>query len=149
VQIREAEPGDIHHLYSWRIDEVSRMMSMDSNPVTLEEHIVWFNRSLLNPNRKIYIGVEEDTRIGVCRFDFSTNGGYAEVSINLNPAARGKGFGMLLLSAAIAEYRDLKCCTLIASIKKENIASIKIFERCSFVLLSESDLFYTYINKGN
>lgn len=139
--IRKANKGDCKEIFRWRNDPESRDMSIDSEHVNYEDHYEWFLKSLSNPDRELYIGEIERERIGICRFDFNSESLTTKVSININPASRGKGFGKSLLVYAIDEYELEKQTVMIAQIKKHNIASVKIFEYAGFVLSDDGELF--------
>lgn len=145
MMIRTADLSDLQDVFDWRNDSFSRSMSLSSEAVSLNEHIDWYQRSLKNPNRRIYIGLINDLKVGVVRFDFNEDTGQSRVSINLNPLLRGKGFGFSLLSKSISVYKQSKDSTLIATVKKENYASFKIFTKCRFLNKSEDDLCYHLI----
>lgn len=56
--------------------------------VTAEEHEKWFNDSLKNPGRVIYIGESENgSKAGMIKLD-SKDSDIAEISINLAPEMR-------------------------------------------------------------
>jgi RimJ/RimL family protein N-acetyltransferase len=124
--IRTADLSDLQDVFDWRNDHFIRSMFLSSEAVSLNEHIDWYQRSLKNPNRRIYIGLINDLKVGVVRFDFNEDTKQSEVSINLNPLLRGNGFGFSLLSKSISVYKQSKDTTLIATVKKENDASLKM-----------------------
>ena len=143
--IRDADISDLKDIFEWRNDFLSRRMSIISEMVTLAEHNQWFQNSLKNPRRRIYIGLIDDQKIGVVRFDLNVDASQSEVSINLNPKLRGNGYGYTLLSKSIILYKQSNDLSLIARIKKGNKASIKIFSRCKFRIKSEDDSICTLI----
>ena len=58
---------------------------------------------------------------------------YSEVSININPAERGKGYGKQLLYRSLRIYLSNKKRILRAKIKEDNIPSIKLFTSLGFL----------------
>jgi phosphinothricin acetyltransferase len=58
--------------------------------------------------------------------------GVAEVSVYVAEAARGRGVGAALLAGLVAESAQNGLWTLQAGIFPENIASIRLHERCGF-----------------
>lgn len=143
--IRAADLSDLQDIFEWRNDSFSRSMFLSSEAVSLYEHIYWYQRSLENPLRRIYIGSINNIKVGVVRFDFDEDADQSEVSINLNPLLRGKGFGVTLLSKSISIYKQSKGSTLIATVKRENASSLRIFSKCGFHKQSEDDLYYHLI----
>jgi len=142
MKIRPADLSDLQNIFEWRNDETSRSLFHSSGTVTFNEHTDWYQRSLKNPHRKIYIGLISSLKVGVVRFDFDVDLGQTEVSINLNPQLRGNGYGFTLLSKSISLYELNNGTTLKATIKKGNSASLKIFNKCNFYKKSENEFFY-------
>ena len=58
--------------------------------------------------------------------------GVAEVSIYIDPDLQGKGAGTSLLNALIQESEKQGYWTLQSGILQENLASIRLHERCGF-----------------
>ena len=54
---------------------------------------------------------------------------------------RGKKNSSNLLSGSIAIYLKKKKITLTATVKNENLASLKIFKQCGFLINSEDHNF--------
>ncbi|MBT8585688.1 GNAT family N-acetyltransferase [Polynucleobacter paneuropaeus] len=142
--IRDAESSDSEDIFLWRNDPSTRSMSTCEQKVTMNEHEKWFINSLLNPERKLYIGVTEAIKVGICHFRYHTNKEFAEVSINLNPEVRGRNLSFELLKKSINKYKASNICQLKATIKKDNIPSIRIFHQCDFRKISEDSNFYVF-----
>lgn len=139
--IRPADLTDLQDVFEWRNDAYSRSMFQNSEVVSLNEHINWYKRSLTNPNSRIYIGSINDLKAGVVRFDFDEDTEQSKVSINLNPLLRGNGLGLTLLSKSISIYKQSNDATLIATVKRENSASLRIFSKYGFHKKSEDALY--------
>jgi L-amino acid N-acyltransferase YncA len=136
IGLRAADKSDCEDVYAWRSDIVSRSMSFNSNIPSYEEHSLWFNSSLNNTDRKLYIGEIGSTKIGVCRFDHNTKSGVVEVSINMNPKCRGRGYGKRLLASGMRAFQKIYKTEFLAKIKPENLASLKIFKSLGFQEIS-------------
>jgi len=65
--------------------------------------------------------------------------GVGEVSVYIHPEARGKNVGTQLLQALITESEANGFWTLQAGIFPENIASIKVHEKCGFRLVGRRE----------
>lgn len=134
-------------IWEWRNNSHTREMSIDSNFVNWDDHEVWFEKSLNNKNRFLYVGSHLEFKgilVGMSRFDFNEHSNSAEVSINLNPDMRNKGLSAPLLLASIEEFKKYKKSLLTATVKKENLASIKCFEKCGFQLVRQDEVFNFY-----
>lgn len=145
MQIRKATSEDSHDIWSWRNDPVSRAMSKNTDEVPWESHARWYDSALANPRRFLFVGYDENQRkIGMCRLDVVAEG-VAEVSINLSPQMRGRGLSSPLLAAAIQAFWVEKAGTLIkATVRNQNPASLRCFEKCGFVLQSREGDFNHY-----
>lgn len=142
MDIKDVANDDLLDIFVWRNDPISRHNSICNNKVSLDEHKNWFENSLLNPLRKIYIGIIRNEKVGICRFDKEKQMNSAEVSINLNPSMRGKNLSYDLLSNSLDIYKKNNQIKLTATIKKDNRASLRIFQKCNFIIVSEDINFY-------
>jgi len=132
IKIRLATISDCKSLFDWRNDEISRAMFFNESSPSIEEHNIWFEKSLSNVDRTLYIGELGDEKIGMCRFDFKQSKLFAEVSINVNPTSRGRGLGKKLLFESIECYLVKNKHNLLAKVKPNNLASLKIFDSAGF-----------------
>ena len=146
MKIRQAIQDDSEDIWYWRNDAITRNMSFQTKEISKDENLDWFTSSLASKDRLLLIGFDEFSKIGICRFDLSTSSKIAEVSINLNPANRGKGLSKELLTLSIKFFLSKHDNPIIARIKKQNIPSIRLFESCNFILSSQNktDLLYDY-----
>lgn len=132
VSIRRAQSSDSSALFSWRNDPATRAASLNTSEIAWDEHVKWFSVALHNPKIVFYIAtnsaVSADS-LGMCRFNISDQSDCAEVSINLNPDFRGKGLAQQILHESLVSFsKEFPLVEeLTASIKKENLASLKIF----------------------
>jgi RimJ/RimL family protein N-acetyltransferase len=164
VLIRPAQQDDCDNLWHWRNDLVTRTNSLNTEAVPFDQHCKWFEAVLSDPNQFLLLGVlvkppspENQAKIGMVRFDVVPVNDFdcaiqkmvvgvskAIVSINLNPEFRGKGFSVPLLSKAIEFFKqdiglassNNKISYIEATIKNENKASIKCFEKVGFEAVS-------------
>ena len=137
MKIREANVDDSNDIFEWRNDPITRQMSFDSDVVTFSTHNKWFENSLHNKNRYLLIAEEEGRKISVVRFDIKEEKSTAEININLNPLERGKGLSSTVISKSISYFNIInnkRIKTIIAKIKKKNIASKCSFMKCGFKL---------------
>ena len=140
VEVRLASKSDSYYIFKWRNDDLSRKMFHKSERLRWDDHSKWFESSLSNPNRCLLIcESEKSEQIAIVRFDICDNN--AELSINLSPLKRGKGYASKCLSSAInyVEMNFPLVSELFAEIKTINLPSRKSFERVGFNLFDERD----------
>lgn len=101
--VRRALPTDARDIWLWRNDACTRAMSVSPEEVAWGAHTAWFEASLDDRSRSLYVGCLGDgsRKVGICRFDLDPGTGLAEASINLDPAMRGLNLSRRLLAAGI------------------------------------------------
>lgn len=138
ITLLRATGNDSKNIWEWRNDELTKQMSITTESIGWEAHSDWYEKSLVNPNRYLYIGyINHNEKIGMCRFDLDTKSNIAEVSININPQYRNKKLSSQLLSVAIATFFEQYKVDLVATIKKINIGSIQCFTKSGFTFERE------------
>ncbi len=131
LALTRATPEDCECLWRWRNDAETRANSLNSKDIAWEVHKAWFGKALQDPARIIFVARVGEVAVGMCRFDIGAEA--AEASIALDPAMRGRGLAVPLLSRAVACFREDTHLPLLATVKAHNTASMRCFERCGFV----------------
>ena len=142
--IKKASSIDSEDIFRWRNDKNTRLMAKNSKEIDRGIHEKWFTERLADRNCYLYLGIKNKKKIGVVRFDYDAIKKQSEVSINLNPEERGKKLSVVLLQQSILKYMKINKFSLISTIKKNNIASKKIFKKCNFSYMESSDLYDYY-----
>ena len=142
--------SDCQEVFEWRNDRITRLMSSTSEVVLWDDHLRWYECSLTSENRLLLICEAKDKvnscKLGIVRFDFVEDGRMSEISINLSPSVRGKGYGKECLKKAIFYMADeWPMCNLIsAKVKKINETSKRVFEQVGFSVVAEDDVFWKF-----
>lgn len=135
--IRKAVISDCIDIFAWRIDPLSMDMFFDSSPIKYSEHEAWFLNALEDENCFIFVGEICGDKVGVVRFHLNRDKSEAVISININPKARGRGYGKSLLLGSVRKMLNTHDIMLNAHIKSENIISQKLFEFSGFKVVSQ------------
>jgi UDP-2,4-diacetamido-2,4,6-trideoxy-beta-L-altropyranose hydrolase len=137
VQVRLAQAEDAKRVFEWRNAEKTRRFFRDPKPLSIAEHLEWFQRTLMDSKRLLLIGEVDTVPTGVLRYDLDN--GSADVSIYLNPALHGRGLGTRLLAAGehwLLETRP-EIQRICAEVLSDNLVSRRLFigagfeERCA------------------
>ena len=144
MKITKASNNDSLDIFQWRNDPLTRQNSVNTDPVSLKDHNQWFNEVLNSRNTELLIGIKDSIKVGVCRFSLNNLSNSVEVSINLNPLMRGKRISKKLLEDSINYYLKNNKVMLTATIRIDNIPSIKIFEELNFIKTKSTDSFNYY-----
>lgn len=137
---RDVLPEDCDWILECRNDLETRAQSFESSPITLTKHREWFANSLTNPSRKIIIIEHAGERICVMRMDLIDEV-TVEISINIAPLCRGKGYGTRIVTEA-GRYAKLwrnEMEIIIAYVKQSNVASMKCFLKAGYNQLECSE----------
>jgi RimJ/RimL family protein N-acetyltransferase len=133
VSLRPAAAADEGLLLAWANDPVVRAAGFQPEPISADTHHRWFMQRLAEPaSSRIWIGLEDDTPIGVVRVDMAPDGTLV-VSISLDPAQRGLGKSRPLLEAGLSAARAaFPRARFRAWIRHDNSASVALFEGAGF-----------------
>ena len=137
MQFRDATIDDLPvvvEIYNSTI--ASRMVTADTEPVTVEEKHEWFYQHNA-ATRPLWIIQNEALEImGWISFqDFYGRPAYkgtAEISIYLSEQSRGKSYGRKSLEYAIEKCADLRIHTLLGFIFEQNLQSLRLFYSLGF-----------------
>jgi RimJ/RimL family protein N-acetyltransferase len=133
VFVRLAKSTDAEIVWTWRNHESTRRFFFDSSSISLQSHVDWWSRSLLNSSRIILIGYSNGQPFGVVRFDVDKHT-EAIISIYLNPAMTGKKMGGVLLRMGLdwIKQSHFEIDQIVAEIIPENVTSIRLFQSAGF-----------------
>jgi RimJ/RimL family protein N-acetyltransferase len=102
---------------------------------TKEEHSLWYEAAMADPERIVMLIRVDGIEVGVLRFDFRPNDGSIEISIFVTPDSQRRGIAgaALRLARALAPG-----ATLDAWIDPRNTASLMLFQRSGYVRISST-----------
>ncbi|OBA01907.1 hypothetical protein A9P44_23405 [Paenibacillus polymyxa] len=139
MELRSATLNDSIFIFNLRNDLDTRKNSFVMDEIPYEEHKNWFEKSLEIKTRKILIAYENKVLVGVIRLDLKSDN-EAVISISIDPSLRQKGYANKIL-CEIENYttswnNEIKVLT--ALIKPSNIASVKLFSKRGYTVVSEN-----------
>ncbi|MDM7932011.1 UDP-2,4-diacetamido-2,4,6-trideoxy-beta-L-altropyranose hydrolase [Tabrizicola sp.] len=140
LRLRAAVPDDAQTVWNWRAGLAATRAFRSPEVPPLAAHLLWFNRALNTPSRRLYMA-ETTLPAGHLRLDDAELPGEATISILLDPAARAQGLGAALLAAAEAEARRLHLTTLRAEVHETNAPSCALFAAAGYVRTGQDDGF--------
>ncbi|PSL28914.1 GNAT family N-acetyltransferase [Chitinophaga ginsengisoli] len=112
-----------------------RMVTADTEPVTVESRIHWFN---VHSPEKRPLWMVEDNGVTVGWASFQSfygrpaYDGTCEISIYLHEDQRGKGYGKTILRYAMEQCPSIGVHTLLGFIFAHNLPSLRLFEQLGF-----------------
>lgn len=137
-ELRYVQTSDFQTTFGWVNDPAIRKYSFNKKQVSLREHANWFFTTLENPNIDYYLFEVQGTSAGSIRFDVEEDK-IAKINYLLDPNFMGKGLGSDLLKEGINFLKKNRptIIKVYGHVFKENIGSVKIFEKLSFHKVSE------------
>jgi RimJ/RimL family protein N-acetyltransferase len=136
--LRNAKIFDSELTFRWATNPVIRKFSFHQEEIKWENHQEWFKVKIADNNCEYYILNEKGKGIGSIRFDISEELN-AKISYLIDPVYHGRGYGRIILDEGIKRLKtrrkDIK--KVFGLVKKENIASIRIFEGFDFQTMAE------------
>lgn len=141
--LRKATDTDSEITYDWANNTATRKYSFSKDFIPFDSHLKWFVEKVKASNCYYYILIKNTFTFGSIRFDI--NNKIATISFLVSPDHYGKGIGSILLKKGLEEFEKVVLFEQIHCVQgyvlKENIASIKLFERFGFTAENESNMY--------
>lgn len=139
--LREAKTNqDALQLFDWVNDEEVRKNSLNTDQISIIDHLNWFQAKINSETTKIYLLTDKfDSAIGQIRVDKRND--YYEIDYSISNAFRGRGFGNKIVELLITQMGNVN---LLAKVKKSNKPSIKVFINNGFKLYKEENELVVY-----
>ena len=135
INFRKAKKEDVRLLFDWSNDTLTRQNSYQSEEIVFSDHEKWFLKKIKDNNSLLLIGTTNNIPVGLVRFDIKEEN--TTIGITLDKNFRGKKLAPKLLTEASKIYFKDFTNPILAYIKKENIASVKSFEKAGFAYYKE------------
>lgn len=147
IYLRRVKETDMKLLFDWRNNELVRKNSFCVDPVEWNEHVKWFNTTLVKSSVLFFILICKEQEVGQIRIDLELDN-TAIINYSIAEKYRGLGYGKQILHLAETElYERFKNKYMLkALVKENNISSQVAFERLGYILQNTNrDIFKTYI----
>ena len=140
-----ATDKDAKLLFDWANDSSVRLHAFNNEPIKWEEHLEWFQLKLKSVHSKIFILYLRNKPTGQIRFDYIKD--CWEIDYSIDKLFRGKGLGKMIIELGISKFTP--SYILKAKVKKDNVASLKVFQQLGFEQVSHESLTITFQKKLN
>ncbi len=132
INLTKAGTTDINDMFEWRNHPDIRENFFNQELLSWDEHEKWFTSKLKDPDATVYMAYYRKEKIGTIRFERENS--MIKTSVMLNPLFLGKGLGPKVIKLGVERFIMEKKpdMQIIAEIKKDNIASIKAFQKADF-----------------
>ncbi|NKB49971.1 MAG: UDP-2,4-diacetamido-2,4,6-trideoxy-beta-L-altropyranose hydrolase [Alphaproteobacteria bacterium] len=132
IRLRAAELVDAALMYDWQIHRDTRKYARCESMPPFREHMSWLRQRLTNAGCLFTIIERDGAPAGILRLDACSDG--YEISIVVAPNRRNQSIGAAALQLGRALVPGKK---LSAYVKRENTASVRLFESAGYRLGSD------------
>lgn len=130
LTLRPVQPNDCLLLFRWANDAAVRQSSLDPRPILWSTHRDWFGKFLAHPDKRMFIA--ELNGMPVAQIRFEPSEGRLRLSYLVDRHFRGKGIGRRIAELGIREIRRGTSETIVAEVREENEASLRVFRALGF-----------------
>ena len=145
--VRKATVDDMEKYFEWVNDKNVRVNSFQSNQISLNNHIHWFNRKLNDEGSYLYVIEKSSVMLGQVRFDVL--GKEATIDYSIDQEHRGLGLSKDLIKLAIFQFKmdSRNINRIIAKVKISNLVLESVLISSIFKLEDNNidNAFKTYI----
>ncbi len=136
IKITRATIDDMLDLFELANDPEVRKNSFNQEKIDLETHKKWFNNRVDNDDFLLLVARVENNFFGHAIFEKNLQDEFI-ISIYINQIFRGRGLGKNFLKILLKEiFLFKRYKKIIAKIKFQNIASLKIFLDNDFKIIN-------------
>jgi len=141
LSIRNATIDDSELYLQWRNDPVVRANAFNTNKITLEIHNNWYTKKINDYFSQFYLLHKNKEPVGQVRFELNEIETEAEINYSIAHDFRGKGLALALMKKSVdTVFQEKKSLNkLIAKVKRENVASNRVFDKLEFKKINHSD----------
>jgi UDP-2,4-diacetamido-2,4,6-trideoxy-beta-L-altropyranose hydrolase len=144
ITVRKANADDVQLYFDWANDPQVRANSFQTSDITWSEHESWFRCVLNNSANTLYLYSIGEKPASQMRLKL--DGNTATINYSVSTDFRGQGLGTwLLMHIALKTRIELpEVKTLIGWVKKNNIPSLRAFEKAGYSVTTESEDSFMY-----
>jgi UDP-2,4-diacetamido-2,4,6-trideoxy-beta-L-altropyranose hydrolase len=135
ISFRAIKGDDALMVYQWSNEYLVRINSFNSSPIKFNSHKKWFDSKIDNVNVLFLLALVNNNSAGVVRYEIEDR--KAVVGIMVSEKYRGQKLASEFLRESSKLYFKKYDLPIFAYIKKENIASIKSFEKANYIYVKE------------
>jgi UDP-2,4-diacetamido-2,4,6-trideoxy-beta-L-altropyranose hydrolase len=131
VTLRRVRAEDRDLLFRWANDPEARRASFSLRAIPWDEHVRWWEAKLADPTFVSYVAAAGGEPLGTVRFQGEA--ATAVMSVTVDVAWRGRGYGGALIRAACLAYLGASSTeSILAFVKEDNVASRQAFLAAGF-----------------
>jgi UDP-2,4-diacetamido-2,4,6-trideoxy-beta-L-altropyranose hydrolase len=130
LKLRPADARDVYQYFVWANDADVRAQSIQSGPISFENHQQWFAGKIESSESRLFVMVAGELPVGQIRFDRDDDEEWINYSIDR--CFRGRGWASRLVELGMAQIPGRNGMVFRAAVKHSNMASMSVFSRLAF-----------------
>ncbi|MCR5209305.1 MAG: GNAT family N-acetyltransferase [Lachnospiraceae bacterium] len=142
IFLRKALETDCRLYFNWANDSAVRAASFSQDEIKWDDHVKWFKKKLKDEDAELFVCMDFLRPLGQVRIERDEDDPVkAYISYSIDEALRGRGVGkkMLILAEKEIGGADNGINKLVAKVKPENKASLKVFEALGYDVVRSED----------
>jgi RimJ/RimL family protein N-acetyltransferase len=139
ITLRPAAASDSAQLFSWRNDPATREASLSQDPILLEDHVAWLQKTLGSHETRLFVACDTTTGVGVGTVRLDLKGTVGMVSVTVDPNARGAGYATWMVLALEEHAKAAGVRRLTATVRTGNPASLRVFSKAGYSPATQRD----------
>ena len=128
-------------IWKLRNEESARLVSRNASIISLEDHLIWFNKKINDAASYLYVFQLGNNMVSMVRLDLIKEKRVYEISVIVKSDFRGKGISSKSINNVLTMHSELP---IHAEIKKNNSVSQHLFENLGFIKVGQKDEFLEY-----
>ena len=129
LTFRRADMTDCSLYWYWANDHEVRQNAFQSESISWEKHQLWFASRMADPGSVLLVFESRHGPVGQVRLEGDAN--QKVISYSISRQYRGNGLGTKMIAEVIASLPPFSR-SFLAEVKKDNKASVCIFEKLGF-----------------
>lgn len=135
VTFKKATEEDVITVFNWSNDPEVRKNSFQSNPILLQDHKDWYSKKIKDKNAYFLIALIKEEPAGIVRYEIGLD--KATIGILVDKKFRGQKMASTILIKSAELYFSNHKLPIFAYIKKDNLPSVKSFQRAGYKYYNE------------
>jgi RimJ/RimL family protein N-acetyltransferase len=137
--MRRAQESDSRLFWEWANDPQVRAAAFSSDPISWEQHNVWYASKMKDPDCRIFVA-ENGQGLAVGQFRVDWHDLEGEIDVSVSAKCRGSGYGAVLIDLGVRSAFMERGERLHAFVKTDNQGSRRAFEQAGFTNLGEESI---------
>jgi len=131
-KVIKATQNDLKLYWVWANDNKVRENALIKEAIPFDEHVIWFEKKLVDNKCSLFLIFVENCPIGQVRFEIKKD--IARIDYSIAKQFRGRRMAKRLMSEAINKFWENNSIKILGEVLPENLSSANTFKSLGFDL---------------